>query len=284
MNIDFVKIEGAGNDFVLIDRIDTGSETIKWKKVVPSLCRRKFGIGADGVLVLEPHDDSDFKMRIFNPDGGEVSMCGNGARCSAYYYFSREEVSSTKFCTGAGIMRAEASKKGRIRLSMTQPTGIELDILIRTEDGELSVSFIDTGVPHVVVETEKLDSLDVEKLGRAIRHNERFLPEGTNADFLQVTGKSSLEVRTYERGVEGETLACGTGAVASAIIASLKNKVVPPVDIKTRGGDVMKVYFQKSDDEDLISRIYDVKLEGAVNRVFTGSFDIDRIKTGGCDV
>ncbi len=275
MRINFIKTEAGGNDFILIDRIEKDVDNkIKWSGYVRSMCARKHGVGADGVLLLEKHPKYDFTMRIFNPDGSEVEMCGNGARCSAYYFFNKSGTSKVKFDTLAGIMIAESGKENMVKLSLPAPTETELDIMIKLEESEMSVSYINTGVPHVVVNTEKLEGLEVEKLGRAIRHNERFLPQGTNADFVQVTGKSSLEVRTYERGVEEETLACGTGVVASAVIESLRGRVTPPVSVKTMGGEIMKVFFKQTKDEDLISRINDVKLEGKVNQVYEGKIEI----------
>ncbi|MFC2061854.1 diaminopimelate epimerase [Elusimicrobiota bacterium] len=274
MNSKFTKVEAGGNDFILIDRIKAASSDIDWSKAVQSLCKRKTGIGADGVLLLEKDAEHDFVMRIFNPDGQEVEMCGNGARCSAYYYSLKENADNVNFSTIAGIMRAEIGANKMVKLSLPDPTGTEIDILIKLEDKEMSVSYINTGVPHVIVETDKIDALDVEKMGRSIRYNERFAPEGTNADFVQVTGKSSLDVRTYERGVEEETLACGTGVIASAVIESLRGKVSPPVKVKTRGGEILKVYFSKKDEEDLLTRVYNIKLEGKVNRVYEGQVDI----------
>lgn len=274
MKIKFVKTEGGGNDFILIDRIKQNTGNIDWSKLVLPMCRRKYGVGADGVLVLEGSPKYDFTMRIFNPDGSEVQMCGNGARCSAYYYFKEKKVNSVKFSTLAGILKAAAGSNKHVKLSLTDPVETKLDILIKIDEHEMSVSYINTGVPHVVVEADRLEDLDVENLGKSIRYNEAFAPEGTNADFVKITGKSSIEIRTYERGVEAETLACGTGVVASAVIESLKNRVKPPVSVMTKGGENMKVYFKQSQDEDLISRVYDVKLEGKVNQVFAGEISL----------
>jgi diaminopimelate epimerase len=274
MKLDFIKTEAAGNDFVLIDRIGADSNKPDWNSVVPEICTRKKGVGADGVLIIEDHPNCDFTMRIFNPDGSEVDMCGNGARCSAYYYFKKTGTGKAKFSTLAGIIWAEKGTADRVRLTLTPPTGIKLDVLIKMEENELSVSYINTGVPHVVVESERLDQVDVERLGRSIRYNEAFAPQGTNADFVNIIDGSNIEVRTYERGVEEETLACGTGVVACAIVESLKGKVTSPVNVKTRGGEVMVVYFKQTDKEDLISRVNDVKLEGNVHQVYTGEIEV----------
>jgi diaminopimelate epimerase len=275
MKIKFIKTEGAGNDFILVDMIGKKETGVKWPEFAKKTCARKLGIGADGVLVLENSPNADFKMRIFNPDGSEAEMCGNGARCCTSYYFKKKSVDNTKFETMAGMLKAEKARENNVRLLMTSPVDTKLDMIINTGHGEMSVSFSNTGVPHAVVETEHLDNVDVEMLGRAIRYNENFMPQGTNVDFVSVTGKSSISVRTYERGVEQETLACGTGVVASAIISGLKGRVSSPVTVLTKGQDKMKVYFKISQHDDLISRINDVKLEGKVNEIYEGSIELD---------
>ena len=275
MNINFVKTEGAGNDFILVDMIDEKEPGIQWPVFAKKACRRKRGVGADGVLVLEDSQNADFRMRIFNPDGSEAEMCGNGARCCAYYYFRKKTTDNTKFETMAGVMKAEAGSGNNVRLLMTSPVDTRLDMVINTGSSEMSVCFTNTGVPHAVVETEHLENIDVAGLGRSIRYNENFMPQGTNVDFINVTGKSSISVRTYERGVEQETLACGTGVVASAVISGLKNRVSSPVTVLTRGGDTMKVHFRMSKMEDLLSRVYDVKLEGKVNEIYEGNIETD---------
>ncbi len=234
------------------------------------VCRRKISVGGDGLLFLEDSKKADFKMRIFNPDGSEVDMCGNGARCVGYYFADKEDKREVKFETGAGIMKAEVTGKEMIGLNMGAPTETKLDILININGQQISCSYINTGVPHVIVETEKLEDTEVDKLGRAIRYNNEFTPEGTNVDFVRVTGKSSIKIRTYEKGVEAETMACGTGVAASAIIQSLKVKVKPPVEVTTRGGDIMKVRFSQSNKEDLISKINNMVLEGPAKLVFSG--------------
>jgi diaminopimelate epimerase len=265
----FSKVEGAGNDFVLLDNIK-GNYKQDLSKFAETVCKRKISIGADGLLVLENSETEDFKMRIFNPDGSEVDMCGNGARCVGYYYAQKEDKKEVRFETLSGIMKAEVTGKDMIGLNMGSPSEAKLDMLVNINGQQMSCSYINTGVPHVIVETKKLDSIDVNKLGRGIRYNKEFAPEGTNADFVEVTGKSAVKIRTYERGVEAETLACGTGVVASAIIQSLRGKVTPPVKVTTRGGDIMKVHFSQSNKDDLISKINNVILEGPAKLVFSG--------------
>ncbi|MEA3506914.1 MAG: diaminopimelate epimerase [Elusimicrobiota bacterium] len=268
----FTKVEGAGNDFVLVDNME-GKYKINLPEFTRAVCPRKTSIGADGLLVLEKSKKADFKMRIFNPDGSEVDMCGNGARCCGYYFADKDEKKEVRFETLSGMMKAEVTGKDMIGLYMGPPTKIKLDMLINIDKNQMSCSYINTGVPHVIVETDKLEDTEVDKLGRAIRYNNEFAPEGTNADFVRVTGKSDITIRTYERGVEAETRACGTGAVASAIIQSLRGKVKSPVKVTTRGGDLMKVHFTQSDKEDLISKINNVVLEGPARLVFSGEIE-----------
>jgi diaminopimelate epimerase len=273
MKTDFVKIEGSGNDFILIDRIGVTDNEKEWGLYVKAACERKFGIGADGVLLLESHPACDFKMRIFNPDGSEVEMCGNGARCCAYYYFHKTGLGEVKFDTLAGVMHATKGAEERVKLNMPSPSEAKVDMTIKLDGNEMKVSYINTGVPHVIVETDQIDSVDVKRIGSGIRYNEAFSPSGTNADFIQATEESSLIVRTYERGVEEETLACGTGVVASAIIAAIKGLVSPPVNVKTRGGDEMKVYFELKEESGI--EINNVQLEGGVNLVYKGEIDLN---------
>lgn len=273
MKKEFVKIESAGNDFILLDHLK-GETLNTLKKNVIKLCARKHGIGADGVLIIEKEETADFRMRIFNPDGGEAEMCGNGARCAAYWFFTKSGSSDMKFQTLGGTISAAVSSSGKVRLSMPPPEGTRLDILLSIGSSPLSLSFMNTGVPHAVIETDRLEQIEVNSLGRRIRSHSHFSPAGTNVDFVQVTGPKSISVRTYERGVEEETLACGTGSVASALVEALRGKVSSPVTVKTRGGALLKVHFKLSDSDDLISRVYDVKLEGKVNIVFSGSIDL----------
>jgi len=274
MKLEFYKVESSGNDFIIIDNTSASYSRINFSKIFREICERKRSVGADGVLLLEKDSPADFRMRIFNSDGGEVEMCGNGARCCAYYHFLKTGSRKMRFTTKAGVMEAAASKSGMVKLGMPPPSGTSLDMLLKIGADPISVSYINTGVPHAVIETDRVNSLDVENIGRTLRHHREFAPEGTNVDFAEVTGPSEIKMRTYERGVEGETLACGTGAVACAVITGLKGKTSPPVNIETRGGDILKVHFKMTDSEDLLSRVYDVKLEGRVRVVFKGEMEI----------
>ncbi len=275
MKLDFTKLQGSGNDFILFDFIDEKTPLSAEDPVfIKKVCRRKTGIGSDGVLILESSDLHDFRMRIFNPDGSEVSMCGNGARCCALYYCRKKSLEHTKFETGAGIMKASLNGKRGIRLSLPSPYGARLDFPVKLGNKKLNLSFVNSGVEHTIVEVESTDETDVTGLGRKIRFHDEFAPLGTNVDFVEKTGPNSINVRTYERGVEDETLACGTGVVASAVIEGLKGKVQSPVDVKTRGGEVMKVFFSISEEGGNDLRFSDIELQGEVESVFRGIVDV----------
>ena len=264
--MNFTKAVASGNDFVIVDN-RTGQAPGKsgqganWCSLAKKLCERKTGIGADGLLLLEDSRGADVKMRIFNPDGSEVDMCGNGSRCVALYCNKKQ----VKIETRAGILQAELSSKNKVKVRITNPKDLKIDFSVNLNGEDYKAYYINTGVPHVVYFLEGLDSLDVKKIGRLTRYYKDFQPEGTNANFVKFLDKKSIAIRTYERGVEDETLACGTGACASAIIASLVKEVTSPVNVSTRSGEILKVYFDK--DRDVFKDVY---LEGEVRIIYKG--------------
>ncbi len=263
-NIDFTKAVGSGNDFVIIDnrkKICHGNLS----RLAREICDRKNSIGADGMLLLEDSKKGDFKMRIFNPDGSEVDMCGNGARCIAEFaYKKRIAGKKMKIDTRAGILEAEVMDNS-VRLKMSNPGQIRLRFNLDIGGMEYEVNYINTGVPHVVRFEEDVDRVDVRKFGAIIRYHKEFSPSGTNANFVEVASGHKIRVRTYERGVEDETLACGTGATASAIIASMLKGVKPPVEVITKGQEVLRIYFKIDKVE-----VKDVYLEGGARLVYEG--------------
>ena len=268
--IDFTKVVGSGNDFIVIDNRSLDAEkTVKdLSSFAVYVCRRKLSIGADGLLVLGRADKADFRMRIFNPDGSEASMCGNGARCASSYAVAEGWCAkSLKIETGAGIVEADVNGSN-VKLKMTDPHHITLDKDIGIEKSLLKTHFIDTGVPHVVHFTERLDNYPVREIGAQIRNHKAFSPGGANANFVKVLGENKIKVRTYERGVEDETLACGTGSVAAAIISHLVNGTKPPVKVLTASGDVLTVYFNV-----LANKVSNVYLEGEAKIVFKGGIE-----------
>ena len=240
-NFPFVKMTGAGNDFVVIDnRAQHHSLT---PEQIAKLCDRHYGIGADGLLAVEPADqpDADFRMRYYNADGGEAEMCGNGARCFAKFVhpLRRANAERVTFTTPAGLITGEYVGD-EVRIGLTAPTEVKLHQRADFGWGEIEYHFMNTGVPHAVVYVDDAERVDVVAQGRAIRRSAIF-PRGTNVNFVQATDSGKLVVRTYERGVEDETLACGTGVVASALLTHLVHKLTLPLYVKVRGGDVLTV-------------------------------------------
>ena len=220
---------------------------------------------SDGLLVIERSKVADFKMRIFNPDGSEAQMCGNGSRCIALYAAS-EKIAKTAMTidTRAGIV--QASVRGEmVKVMMTEPKDIRWNFCLMIHECPYKLSFVNTGVPHVVHFVDDLDKIDVKSAGSSLRYHGEFSPAGTNADFVKVVDKRTIKVRTYERGVEDETLACGTGSVASALIASETEKMASPVTVETRSGEKLKVYFDMID-----GNFKNVYLEGSARLVFEG--------------
>ena len=247
--IEFWKMNGSGNDFILIDNMDGKVKAEDMGRVGERICRRRESVGADGIIYVVRSERYDFAWRFFNADGGEVEMCGNGGRCVARFAHLRGIAGpNMTFETLAGPVAAEV--KGRVvKELMPDPTGLELDIGLALDRGWRSVDYVNTGVPHVVVQVDDLEKYPVFEKGRAIRYHEKFSPEGTNANFVTMIDAESIAVRTYERGVEDETLACGTGAIASALVAAARGKVNSPVRVRTRGGEDLTIYFDRDGDD-----------------------------------
>ncbi len=263
MRIPFTKMSGSGNDFILIDHREPFLKEDGLKDFVQKVCQRRVSIGADGLILIERSEKADFKWRFYNSDGSEPEMCGNGGRCVARFAHLRGIAGpSLKFETLAGILSATVDGK-RVKLEMTKPSGRKLDEILRVDRRKEVFSFLNTGVPHAVLFREDLEKLNVVKIGRAIRRHSHFAPAGTNVNFARVEKGASLSVRTYERGVEDETLACGTGVVASALIAAFKGLVKSPVSVKTRGGEMLTVHFEIEDKE--VKRVF---FEGDVHIVY----------------
>lgn len=257
--LQFTKMVGTGNDFVVIDCRDAScAGCCELSSLAKNLCRQKTGIGADGLLVLEKSKKDDFKMRIFNADGSEAEMCGNGLRCAALYAGKKGKI---KVETMAGMYEAQITGRDRVRIKMEEPKDLKQNLNIKVNKRIIRVNYIDTGVPHAVIFVHGIDDINVDPIGRNIRYHEEFKPRGTNVDFVEIIDNKNIKMRTYERGVEGETLACGTGAVASAIIAGC------PVSVHAKGG-ILKVHFKN-----IKGKIKDVYLEGEARKVFTGEVD-----------
>ncbi len=262
--IEFTKMDATGNDFVVIDnrnKILKRNISLFVKKV----CLRKKGVGADGVIFIEKSTKCDFLMRIFNPDGTEPHMCGNGARCVAKFaYINKIAKSKMEFETKAGDVFAWC-KGNNVKIRFFSPKKIEVDFKLKVLGKTYSLSFINTGVPHTVLFSNNLDRQPVETLGREIRNHPRFFPMGTNVDFVLIKDKHTIFIRTYERGVEKETLSCGSGAVACSVISVLKKKAFSPLSIITKGKDILKVDCVIENQ-----KVKELYLTGTVNVVYKG--------------
>lgn len=266
--LSFVKMAGAGNDFIMADN-RSGLVKTKLPELAKKLCDRKHSVGADGLILLERSKKADIRMRIFNPDGSEAEMCGNGVRCLAKFAVDKK-IAKNKLSveTLAGLITAEV-RQNTVKAKLMDPKDLSLGLSLNVNGGPKSLNFINTGVPHTVIVTESLEKAPVDSMGREIRFHSQFAPRGTNVNFIsfQKTGASSnaIAIRTYERGVESETLACGTGSTAGALVAAALKGLKSPVSVKTEGGETLKVYFSKKDE-----KFYDVYLEGPVAVNFEG--------------
>lgn len=264
----FTKMNGAGNDFILFD--NRSGDVDLDRNQIALLCDRHRGIGADGILLLEkPTNRADFRMRYFNADGGEAEMCGNGARCFARFANKvGEQKQKISFETPAGVISAEL-KGDLVTLRMTEPTDLRLNVDLAMAAENKTVHFINSGVPHVVIPVSKIDDADVRRVGAAVRNHKMFSPNGTNVNFIEKRGPNKIAIRTYERGVENETLACGTGIVASALIFSASEKSSGPITVLAQGGDELEVGFEKVE-----GGFRNVTLTGPAEFVFEGTIEV----------
>lgn len=271
MELEFWKLSGAGNDFVAINNMDGKLPEEGRDELIASWCRRGMSIGADGALILEPAEspDAHFRMRYHNADGGEAETCGNGSRCIARFAFL-QGVAPQKmtFETMAGNYDAEVLASGEVRVHMTDAHSSRPNIQIFDDAFEGEVHFLNTGVPHMVTQVDDVLSTPVETAGRHLRFHKEFAPAGTNVNFVRLRDPHNLEVRTYERGVEAETLACGTGCIASAITFARLGMVEAPVRIKTASGEFLTIGFDVTPEG-----ATNVSLQGSAHVVFRGYID-----------
>ncbi|MDP8264271.1 MAG: diaminopimelate epimerase [Candidatus Aceula lacicola] len=271
--VSFTKMCGAGNDFIIVN----ASAKLNAKSLAKKICHRTDGLGADGLVVLDKSKKTDYKMRIINPDGSEAEMCGNGARCMAAYILKTKKPTKKIFGmeTKAGIVLAKKKEK-LISVRLSDPKDYTEDISVLVNNRSIRLSYIDTGVPHVVCFVDGLAGIDVNTLGQKIRFSEKFQPRGTNVNFVEQISNSLIAVRTYERGVEAETRACGTGSVASAIVSLLKanpkldSRKNASIKVKTKSGEVLSICFDLNEDQ-----ITNVWLTGSANFIAEGNFYIN---------
>lgn len=267
----FYKLSGSGNDFVIFDNFNGKFSFDFFKTLTPKVCNRNNGVGADGVIVFNKESGVDFRWDFFNSDGSVAEMCGNGSRCAARLFSQLHDKESISFLTLAGLIKAEVKGK-MVKVKLSEPSTIVTDIEIYLEGETVVGSFVNTGVPHFVIVTEELDEVNVKELGRKIRFHERFKPAGTNVNFVKKIDNSTIKVRTYERGVEDETLACGTGACASAIVCGYNGAVSSPARVITSGGEELFIYFTFRGKD--VSELY---LEGRVRMICEGDLFLEEL-------
>lgn len=265
----FMKMNGAGNDFVMLDNRSGNVQLTRGQ--IAQLCDRHRGVGADGVLLLEPAaNGADFRMRYYNADGGEAEMCGNGARCFARFTDRMAgPLQALSFETPAGVIAAALDGEN-VTLQMSEPKDLRLGLEVEAMGEKIHCHYVDSGVPHVVVPVESIADVCVRELGAALRHHPEFAPRGANVNFIEKRDGNQIAIRTFERGVEDETLACGTGVVASAIVFAATENAASPVAVLVKGGDELSVGFARDGN-----RFDKVTLSGPADFVFEGTVEID---------
>jgi diaminopimelate epimerase len=269
MVLEFTKMNGAGNDFVLVDNRE---QKVKLNpEQIVRLCHRQRGVGADGVMLLIPcaSGKADWAWDFFNSDGSVAEMCGNGARCFARFVqklTGRQR--DLTFETGAGIISA-SFQGARVTVSLTKPRDLRLNEAVALAGGKQTIHSLNTGVPHAVMFVPDADQAMVQQLGQEIRRHAHFSPKGTNVNFVQPLKTGGIRVRTYERGVEGETLACGSGVTASALVAASLHQFQSPVKVQVQGGDMLEVSFQRNNGD-----FSEVRLSGPADFVFEGKIEL----------
>ncbi len=289
-NMTFHKLTAAGNDFICVDntkgKYDSLLDSDRLAGFVRRLCHRALGAGADGVIFAGPTGNGqgvDIVARFFEPDGNEARLCGNGTACFSQWAVRQgliQRGDEVTILTAAGTARCKYADdpRGRPVVCIPDPHGLERNLLMQDSDRNFNLHYINIGVPHGVVfmEDEKLEDCDVHRWGRALRYHRRFAPEGVNVDFVRVFDEGRIAVRTYEFGVEGETLACGTGASAAAILAMMNGEWPEayqrgdkPVEVAVQSGENLLVWADIRDDES----ITDVCLETPVQRIYEGKLD-----------
>jgi diaminopimelate epimerase len=266
-SVPFYKMQGCGNDFVFVDNRELGIDPEVMPDIVLPVCRKSFGVGADGMMFLDNAPAGSglhYIWHFFNADGSRAEMCGNGSRCAARLaWMLGMAPASHVFGTDAGPIEAEVDTESNlVTVLLTTPKDLRLDMTVEIEQQPFPLHFVNTGVPHAVVIVEHLEAIDVWKLGRAVRFHPEFNPAGTNVNFVAVEGPGRLSLRTYERGVEDETYACGTGAVATAVVARELGLTGEETVITTTGGEELGVILRDG-------KAY---LRGAAELVFRGEF------------
>lgn len=284
----FTKMHGAGNDFIIIDK-DTFPDFPNDPRFIAGLCKRRFGIGADGLITIAKDEELDFVMEYYNADGMPGSLCGNGARCALRYAYREGKTKGKEinFSVADANYRGKIIDENLVEFALNEPSDYDPDVVVSLPFGIIKGKFINTGSPHFVVhiddevntwamkrlDNKTIESFPVESIGSAIRHANTFAPEGTNVNFFQIRD-NVVHIRTYERGVEAETSACGTGSVAAAIIAVKHNNLSTPVNLRTRGNDTLTVDFNDNGETAV-----DITLIGPAIETCRGEFFLDTYKS-----
>jgi diaminopimelate epimerase len=274
--IPFMKLSGSGNDFILIDNRDRLVDPKRAGALSAKVCTHRMSVGGDGLILIERSRRADFRWRLFNADGSEAEFSGNGARCAARFaYLKRIAPKQMRFETLAGVIEAEMAprsvKRGatplfdQVKVRFPDPKGLRFNLRVALDGTEREAHFLDTGVPHCVYLVDDPDQVDVVGIGRPTRHHSLFQPAGANVNFISVLDPHQIRIRTYERGVEDETLACGTGSIASALIARLVGKAESPVTLIPQSRLNLMVHFRYDG-----KNFTDVYLQGDARAVYEG--------------
>ncbi|HEY3318852.1 MAG TPA: diaminopimelate epimerase [Planctomycetota bacterium] len=269
--IPVVKMSGTGNDFLMIDNRAGLLKEGEAPALARAACPRRISAGADGIILIEKATLPlhDFRMRIFNADGSEAEMCGNGSRCIAVFARQLGVAGLTqRIETVAGSLNAAVAADGQsAKVQLSPPSALEFKKAVDVLGAACDIHFINTGVPHAVIFVPDVSKVDVKKTGACIRYHEVFKPKGTNANFVQLLDRSTIKIRTYERGVEDETFACGTGATACAIVTCLVHGYKPPINVLTAGGSTLTIHFERAGNG-----VTAPFLEGAVDTIYKGEY------------
>ena len=292
-DVKFWKLSGSGNDFVCIDNRDRQFDQIindpqTLRDFSHAICHRGKGVGADGIIFAETSevDAADIFARFIESDGSHCELCGNGTGCFTNFVINTGIVEKdiVKILTPAGIVLGKPVDTNYIRVCIPQPEFTERNFSLEIANQELTCDFTVVGIPHVVTYVDDLNVVEVNKIGYAIRHHDKFKPRGTNVNFVKPIAPCEIELRTFEFGVEGETLACGTGSSAAAILSALKFgwdshhefRTGKPITVHTKGGQKLRVYFSIDPDTKIIS---DVCLETTVRKIYAGEFAKDFLRS-----
>lgn len=274
-SVPFYKMQGCGNDFVVIDNRELGIAQSVMPLWAEKVCARAFGVSADGLFFIDTAPEGsglDYVWHFYNNDGSRAEMCGNASRCAGRLAYALDIAPAEHtFGTDAGPIKARVittgEDRGQVKVQLTPPQGTETNIAISVDGTNMEVHFADTGVPHVVVFVDDIEKTDVLKLGAAIRRHDRFAPEGTNVNFAQVTDRTTMQLRTYERGVEDETYACGTGAAATQLLAHQLGLTEQTAALTTSGGEVLTISLKDGN----------AFLQGAAEMTFSGELYLDAV-------